>query len=264
MSSKSLPVPDLATSVASVFRLNVLRILRGRKLRLGVASLALVVCATVIARYSVDVDAPERLVEDAARVGFFGLLAYLLPFLFSSGAIAEEVETRTLPYLLLRPTSRLALALGKYLSGSLLSIALLTLGLIALHVGCYATDPSGMIDHIPDTAKYAGALALLALCYSAICLFWGSLITEASGLMSTLHLGAIEFGLGLMPQAVRFVSMNHWAGEIAGLPRGGLLAETVPQIDEPWPVVIIVAVTLLFLGGASLVIRTSQFGFGKA
>ena len=103
MSEKILPVPDLATSVAAVFRLNFKRMLRGRKLRFALVALVLVVGATLTARYVVDPDDPQLLVRDAIRTGFFGLLAYLLPFLFNSGAIAEEVETRTLPYLLLRP-----------------------------------------------------------------------------------------------------------------------------------------------------------------
>lgn len=264
MSNKTLPVPDLASSVAAVYRLNLKRMLRGRKLRFALAALVLVVGATLTARYVVDPDDPQLLVEDAIRMGFFGLLAYLLPFLFNSGAIAEEVETRTLPYLLLRPTGRLGLTLGKYLSGATLSFGLLAVGVITLHVGSYATEPSAMIENIDDTLRMIGALALLTLCYSAICLFWGALITEASGLMSTLHLGAVEFALGMMPFALRFVSMNYWATQIAGLPKGGFLPDTVPDVETWIAVLVVTVVTFLFLGGAAAVVRTSQFGFGKA
>lgn len=264
MSGKTLPVPDLATSVLAVFRLNFKRMLRGRKLRFALVALVLVVGATLTARYVVDPEDPHLLVEDAIRVGFFGLLAYLLPFLFNSGAIAEEVETRTLPYLLLRPTGRFGLTLGKYLSGATLAFALLAGGVLLLHAGAYVTEPSAMIDNIDDTLRMIGALGLLTLCYSAICLFWGALITEASGLMSTLHLGAIEFALGMMPFAIRFVSMNYWATQIAGLPKGGFLSDTVPDVETWIAVVVVTSVTLLFLGGATLVVRTSQFGFGKA
>jgi ABC-type transport system involved in multi-copper enzyme maturation permease subunit len=264
VSSKILPAPDLATSVAAVFRLNLKRLLRGRKLRFGVVALVLVVAATLIARYVVDPEDPQELVRDAIRRGFFGLLVYLLPFLFNSGAIAEEVETRTLPYLLLRPTGRLGLTLGKYLSGSLLAFVLLAAGVLVLHAGAYATEPSAMIEGIDETLRMIGALALLTLCYSAICLFWGSLITEASGLMSTLHLGALEFAMGLMPFALRFVSMNYWATQIAGLPKGGFLEDTVPDVELWIAVTVVTAVTFLFLGAAALVVRNSQFGFGKA
>ena len=264
MSKNLLPVPDLATSVAAVYKLNFKRLLRGRKLRFALIALVLVVGATLTARYVVDPEDPQLLVRDAIRTGFFGLLAYLLPFLFNYGAIAEEVETRTLPYLLLRPTGRFGLTLGKYLSGATLSFALLAVGVLVLHAGAYATEPSAMIESIDETLRMIGALALLTLCYSAICLFWGALITEASGLMSTLHLGALEFALGMMPFAIRFVSMNYWATQIAGLPKGGFLPDTVPDVETWIAVVVVTVVTVLFLGGASLVVRTSQFGFGKA
>jgi ABC-type transport system involved in multi-copper enzyme maturation permease subunit len=264
VSGKTLPVPDLATSVLAVFRLNFKRMLRGRKLRFALVALVLVIGATLTARYLVDPEDPNLLVRDAIRVGFFGLLAYLLPFLFNSGAIAEEVETRTLPYLLLRPTGRLGLTLGKYLSGAALSFVLLACGVLLLHAGAYATEPSAMIENIDDTLRMIGALGLLTLCYSAICLFWGALITEASGLMSTLHLGAVEFALGLMPFAIRFVSMNYWAAQIAGLPKGGFLSDTVPDVETWIAVVVVTSVTVVFLAGAALVVRASQFGFGKA
>jgi len=180
------------------------------------------------------------------------------------GTIAEEVETRTLPYLLLRPTGRLGLTLGKYLSGAALSFVLLASGVLVLHAGAYATEPSAMIEGLDETLRMIGALALLTLCYSAICLFWGSLITEASGLMSTLHLGALEFAMGMMPFALRFMSMNYWATQIAGLPKGGFLVDTVPDVELWIATTVITVVTFLFLGGAALVVRTSQFGFGKA
>lgn len=264
MSSKILPAPDLATSVAAVFKLNFKRMLRGRKLRFALAAMVLVIGASLTARYVVEPDDTQAFVRGTVGQGFFGLLAYLLPFLFTSGAIAEEVETRTLPYLLLRPTGRLGLTLGKYLSGAALSFGLLAVGVLILHVGAYATEPSSMIEGIDETFRMIGALALLTLCYCAICLFWGALITEASGLMSTLHLGALEFAMGLMPFALRFVSMNYWATQIAGLPKGGFLEDTVPDVETWIAVTIVTVVTFVFLGGSILVVRTSQFGFGKA
>ena len=264
MSRPILPAPSVGASIAAVFRLNMARMLRGRKVRFAVIALVLVVAATLIARYAVDPEDPTLLFRDAVDLGFFGLLAYLIPFLFNSGAIAEEVETRTLPYLLLRPTGRLGLTMGKYFSGVVLSFGLLAIGMIVLHVGVFATDPTAMIDNLDETARMIGALGLLTLCYSALCLFWGSLITEASGLMATLHLGAVEFAMGMLPWGIRFVSMNYWATQIAGLPKGGFLSDTVPDVDVGIAVAVVSAVTLALLGGATLVISKSQFGFGKA
>ena len=74
----------------------------------------------------------------------------------------------------------------------------------------------------------------------------------------------IEFAMGMLPWAIRFVSMNYWATQIAGLPKGGFLADSVPDVEVWIACLVISTVTLALLGGATLVISKSQFGFGKA
>lgn len=256
--------PDLATATMSMFRLSWTRLVRGRKLRLGIAATLLVVVIAIAARYAREDAHGADVLEASLRLGFFGLLVYLLPFLFCSGAIAEEVEGRTFPFLALRPAGRASIALGKYLAGSAMSILLLGSGILVLHIGAYATESTQMIDQLGDTLRAIGAISLLALCYCAICLFWGSLVTEAGGLMSTLHLAAIEFGFSWLPSFLRFGSMNYLSAQLAGLPKGGFFPDWVPDI-ELWICGLVVSVvTLLFLGLASLVIGRSEMGFGKA
>lgn len=256
--------PDLVSATMSMFRLSWTRLVRGRKLRLGLAATLLVVSIAIAARYAREDAEGADVFEAALRIGFFGLLVYLLPFLFCSGAVAEEVEGRTFPFLALRPSGRASIALGKYLAGSAMSIALLGGGLLVLHVGAYATEATAMIDQLGDTLRAIGGISLLALCYSGICLFWGSLVTEAGGLMSTLHLAALEFGVSWFWGFARLGSMNYLATQLAGMPKGGFLAETVPDV-EPWVcAVVISSVTLVFVALASFVIGRSEMGYGKA
>ena len=264
-----LPVPSLGQSVVAVFKLEWKRTLRGRKLRLGIIATALVVAAGIVAgRVAAEVVEPAELMEGSVRYGFFGILAYLLPFLFTSGSVADDVETRTFPYLAMRSAGRFATALGKYLTGAAVSVGILTAGVLLLHVGAYVTDPGEMVEQLDTTFRYIGALSLLALCYCAICLLWGTLVVEAAGLVSTLYLALVEFGLGLMPGFVRLVSMNYLATQLAGLPRGGFDLESVgvvvPEV-ETWICGVVVGVVgVVFLALASLVVKTSEFGFGKA
>lgn len=257
-------VPDLGTSTLTMLRLSWTRLVRGRKLRLGIAATLLVVFAAVAARYAAEGSAATDVVEAGVRVGFFGLLVYLLPFLFTSGAIAEEVEGRTFPFLALRPAGRIAIVLGKYLAGAGMSVALLASGIIVLHFASFATEPTPMIDELPATLRAIGAISLLALCYSAICLFWGSVVVEAGGILSALHLATIEFGFSWLPSFLRFGSMNYLASQLAGLPKGGFFPEWVPDIETWICGGVITLVTLVFIGLASLVVRVSELGFGKA
>lgn len=257
--------PSFGSSVATIFKLSIVRLVRGRKLRLGVLAMALVVTAAIAARYVAGEDIePNDLVREAVRLGFFSLLCYLLPYLFAAGAISEEAEGRTLPYLLMRPTSRVAMTLGKWLASSVAASGVLVVGVLLLHVGAWATDPGEMIDQLTPTLKIAGALTLLAFLYSAICLFWGALVIEAGGVISILYLAFFEFAMGKLPGPVRFVSMNYLATQLAGLPKGGFYEEYVPDVETWICGAVIVALTMVFVGLSSLVTSTSELGFGKA
>jgi ABC-type transport system involved in multi-copper enzyme maturation permease subunit len=257
-------VPSFGAAVAAHARLGFVRTVRGRKLRLGGIATALVVIAAVAARYRVDDAEPAEVVRTAVRLGFFWMLAFLLPFLFASGAVAEEVENRTLTFLATRPSGRIALTMGKLLVSWTFSAGLLVVGVLLLHVGAYATEPSDMIDELGTTMRYAGALALLAACYCAICLFWGALVVEASGLISTLHLASLEFVFGFLPGVARFLSMNYFCQQLAGLPRGGFGTDWVPDLSLGVCGAIVACVTLVFIAASALVVETSEVGFGRA
>ncbi len=258
------PVPSLGAGIAAVFRLTWKRLVRGKKLRLGAVAVALVVVAVVAARYAQDATEPPEVMQAGIKLGFFTMLVFLVPFLLTSGAIAEEVESRTFAYLSSRPVPRLAIALGKYLAGAGASLALLLGGLLLMHVATFLITPGPMIDELPSTLRAGGALGLLTLLYAAICTFWGAVAAEAAGIVSTLYLAVVEFAFGLLPGIFRFVSMNYFATQLAGLPKAGMWPELVPDVAAWVPIVVIVPETLAFLFLAALVVGTSEYRFGKA
>jgi ABC-type transport system involved in multi-copper enzyme maturation permease subunit len=256
--------PSFARATFAVLRLQALRLRRGKKLRLALIATSFVVIAAIVTRYSVPDPDATLTVESTINVGFFGFLAYLLPFLLQAGAIAEEVEGRTFTYVAGRPTGRFAMTLGKWLAGTLFAWGALLAGVLLLHLGAHAATPDTLVETLPTTAKAAGSLALLVTYYGAICFFWGALLPEAAGILSLLHLAIIEFGFGKLFGVVRLASMNYHAEQIAGLPRDGLLAESVPEIDPWWSVLAILVHTALFLGLAAVVVRVQEYRFSKA
>jgi hypothetical protein len=263
--ASGLRAPDLGSATLAVLRLAWMRLVRGRKLRLAGAATLLVVGAAIGGRYAFASEASDtaELMESAVDLAFFHLLVYLLPFLFTAGAIAEEVEGRTFAFLAMRPAGRAAITFGKYLASAAMSVLVLATGVLVLHIGVHVTDPTGMIENLEETLRWIGALAILALCYCGICLLWGSLVVQAGGLLSTLHLATLEFLFGKLG-FLRVVSMNHYARVLGGLPAGGWGAEYAPDL-EPWVCGVIVAVaTLVFLSLAALVIRMSELGYGRA
>ncbi len=264
-------MPGFLSSTASIFRLTYLRTLRGRKLRIGlVAALLVVAFPAVIAIANDDAEAVE-VVTSGIDWGFYRLLAFLLPLMFTAGLVSEETEARTLHFLAMRPLHRASIALGKYLVGVLASLMILWASLLLLHVIGYATEPSAMIEQLGATARAGGALSLLVVTYSAVTLFWGVLVPEAGALVSVVWLGFVEWFGTLLPSVFRFMSMNHFARELGGMERAGWdpvelgpITVEVPFVELHWCGLIVAGEWLLFLALALVIMQHAQLRFGKA
>lgn len=257
------PAPSFFAGLAAVVRLAMLRTLRGRKLRVAAAATFVVILfPAVVALLEEDADAAD-VVSGGIDWGFYRLLVFLLPVLFTSGTIGEEVEARTMHFLTMRPISRSAIALGKYAVATASALAVLWAGLVLLHVIGYATSPTLMIDQAPETARAGGAASLLVMAYSGICLLWGALVPEAGGMISVVWLGFVEWFLALFPGIIRFISLNHWARELGGLERAGW-ADWVPEVELWICALIVTAGWLLFTGFGVLTVQLSELRAGKA
>ncbi|HJL17368.1 MAG TPA: ABC transporter permease [Sandaracinaceae bacterium LLY-WYZ-13_1] len=268
------PAPSFFGATGAVSRLSLLRTLRGRKVRVASVAVAVVILfPAVVALVKEDAETAE-VVRAGIDWGFFRLLVFLLPILFVSGVVSEEVEGRTLHYLAMRPVPRASIALGKYAVGTLSALGILWAGLLLLHLVGFAASPSLLVDELGATVRAGGAASLLLMNYCAICLFWGTLVPEAAGLLSVVWLGFIEWFLLLLPGVVRFVSMAHFARELGGLDRPGwdvlrnpLTGQVVVQVPdvELWVCgTVIGAEWILFLGLSLLIMQVSQLRFGKA
>ena len=73
-----------------------------------------------------------------------------------------------------------------------------------------------------------------------------------------------EFGGGFLPYLLRLASMNYLASQLAGFDKGGLFTDTVPDVTAWVASLVIVVLTLIFLGLAWLVVETSEFRFARA
>ena len=140
------PIPSTGRIFRAMFRMRARRLRRGRRVWLGVAAVALIDVAIAVTRFSVTDADPLELFRDGVTLGYFGLLVYLVPFLLCSGAVAEEVEGRTLSFLTTRPIPRGLLTMGQFAAGAAYAVALLALGTLALHLVVFATDATLLVD----------------------------------------------------------------------------------------------------------------------
>ncbi|QQR89896.1 MAG: ABC transporter permease [Myxococcales bacterium] len=254
-------LPSGYPAIQTVAELHWLKLKRGKGLWLGIIATLTVIVAVALARYAAKDIEPSELMQSALSLDFFGLLVYLLPFLFAAGAISDEVEDRTFSFIISRPVRRVYLLLGKFLSASLASIALLCLSTLCLHLIIYLPDFSAASAALPQSLAAMGSLSILASAYCAICLLWGALAVEASGVLSVMYFAVVEFSLGhILPGPSRMVSLNYHAKQLAGLPKGGLFApEMTPDLPAVAHAGVLCAALLVVMLLCTLVINHGEY-----
>lgn len=250
------PVPSLGASIGIHARLQALRLMRGAKLKLAIAAtLPMVIAVGVSANFSDD--ALETL-RSGYRLALFGVLGYLLPFLFASGAISEEVESRTFTYLASRPASRLGMVFGKWITGVAFSAALLGAAAILMHVGALAKSPTLLVDQLALLGRTIGALTLLSAGYCALTLFFGALIPPAAGLAGGLYLAIIEFIMSTLgPGYLPLLTLHHHTLLLSGAD-----PDLEPVVKLSVAAALVLAFTLVWIGLACLAVVPREFREG--
>lgn len=174
--SSTAPMPTIRLSyrlnpsaVAAVFRMALIRLVRGQRLVvLSLVFLAPTAIALLARHYDADYTpavAEETLIFYMIPQALVPLVALIL----ASGMISDEIEEQTLTYLLIRPVPRSLIYLVKLLA-TILVAALLTFVFTTLAVAViYWGEPDFRGGIIPDRAfRVAGLMALSTVAYSSL------------------------------------------------------------------------------------------------
>ena len=108
-------------------------------------------------------------------VPYFALVVPITTLILSSSALGEERRDSTLPFLVLRPISRLAIALAKAIAAAIVSIGFAALGALALSLTWYAVG--GSFDVFPSILVGA---ALACVMYSTVFVLLGNVVVRAT------------------------------------------------------------------------------------
>ena len=235
------------SALPALLTLETLRLRRARTLAWAASACAFVVLLAVAARYGASAPGPQ-VASTTASWGLVRLRAQLLPFAFAAGARSDELAARTLVYLTVRPLPRPLLVLGKWLVSAALSALLLSASALLVHAVCNLLAPAELAASFVPTLRIALAASLEAALCTAACLAFGAVAPRAAGALAFVYLAGAELLGSLAPGRLRLLSMAHHALELAGLPRGGLLPESVPTF--PWFVhlSVLLGVLSLWLG----------------
>lgn len=258
--SKALEPVDPFGAALRVARLELLRVSRGRAIRAGgIMSLLLVLAATLGC----------ILGEGDAGATFNGTVRTLFPFLaialglvFATRAMADDVETATVHYLLMLPMPRWAVVLGKYLCAAFVTATIVLVSTALLYLGTHLAEPSAFAEHLDDFGRALGGMAAASLCYTAIFLFLGAAVSDLPYLLSLLFVALIEVGLGSV-SFLELCAVRYHAGVVMGVPHDpGLLG--TPDTPVWVALVVIASLTVVGLALTAVLAETSEYRTGRA
>ncbi len=158
-----------------LFRTALRDLVRARRLFwVGAFTLLVPVLAFVICRY-LHPESRTWVYNNLAGTMVFGFVMVILAVLFATGALTQELEQRTIVYLLTRPVSRWRILLARFLAASLMATSAAWIAIIGLALVTVGVHHFGEVHLGRDLL----ILPVAALAYSGIFLFLAALTGKA-------------------------------------------------------------------------------------
>jgi ABC-type transport system involved in multi-copper enzyme maturation permease subunit len=197
-------------------------------------------------------------------VFFLQFYIVILALFFGTSITAEEVENRTLAYLVTRPVPKPAIVAGKFAAYSALMSVMVAAGL-AVSFFILNAARLGDADLYAMFFRYLGVLVLGILAYTAFFAFIGTILKRA------IILGLV-FGFGwetviqYFPGSTQRFSIVHYLKSLLpyqpgrGGGRGVALLLFRLEPTPPWLAVLaLLAITAVFLALACAVFKAKEF-----
>ncbi|HEY3782676.1 MAG TPA: ABC transporter permease [Fimbriimonadaceae bacterium] len=223
--------------------------LRARRIAAWVILTLMVAAIGLVWKYVAKSETDTQRYADLTSIFTFHLVA-LAAAIMTTSIIGQEVEQKTIVYILTRPVSRWKLLLMRYL-GAVTVVSLIgILCSLLLSAAVFGGNPLGNSLLVPDIM----AIILGAFAYSAFCLLVSLLIVR-SMIVCILFILAWETTVPNMPGDLYRLSIYSYMQAIAQHPavtdnRGtaflsGDLGNNFLQPSTGYPVLIIVSVILI-------------------
>src|SRR5215217_4285369 len=232
--------------MAAIWRLLPVTTLTVRQFTGGrTARLALVLSLIPALFAAIYAARPWEVTPDEFLIGLFRelIVPTLLPIVVllpATAAFGNELEDGTLPYLLMKPVSRLRLVLGKYAAVLLVTVPALLAGLIVTALVASRGMDVGDLGRIlvAMAAASAAAAALLGALFLLV-----SLVIPRALLAGIIYIFAWESLLGRFLPGVRAISSREYALKVFD----GILGDDFPMA---WNA----ALTMLVVAGVCLLL----------
>lgn len=211
------PVPPFLRTVKLLTLLTVRQLLAKKKLIFILVLLFLPTFIAVILRaHGIDLGRGYYILVPTAYIVF---LAPLLCLFQGASIFGEDVDNRTMCYLLMRPISRDAIWCGKVLGVASVSFVLLTFSAIATYLPSVWKGSIGSLfdaQHLSDLAGLIGVIGIACLVYTALFVLI-SLCVQHVMIFGILYYLIVEAAFSMLPGPPAAISLSHHLGRL--LPR---------------------------------------------
>jgi ABC-2 type transport system permease protein len=195
----------LGWRIAPIFFLSVRQFSGGKAVR-AVFGLSIVPALfAFVYRLDQEADSPRRFFDDIMLEVMLPSILPLAALILATGAFGDEIEDRTLPYLVLKPISRLRIVIEKLLSAAFVSIPIIALGGLISFFLVFTGEGSDNLDLL---WAILAATVVGVLLYSAVFMLLSLLIRRAI-LASIIYAIVWESVLGRFIPGLRYLSIRQ-------------------------------------------------------
>ncbi len=205
-----------------------------------------------------------------AEFGYLGTLVPLAAILLGTALMGDDLEGGTSTYLLTRSAPRSAIVLGKAAAYSVVMAATFLPALVLTLASAVVTAPPGVDpgDAVRLFLQTAGVVWAGSVVYGALCGLLGT-ATQRPVIYSTVFVFGWEPLTRIVPGYVDFLTVKKhllalWPAVTMGDAIGGTeITRRVIDVGVGEATVVLVLLTLAFLGLTTLTLRTKAFVGGQ-
>ena len=191
--------------IAPIYFLSVRQFVGGKAVRAVFALGLIPALFALIYRINPDIGRPRRFLDDIIIDVMLPSVLPLATLILATGAFGDEIEDRTLPYLVLKPITRVRIVLEKLLASATVSIPIIAVGGVLSWFLVFTGDGGNNLDMLWGILA---ATAVGVVIYSAVFLLMSLLIRRAI-LAAIIYSLVWESVLGRFIPGLRYLSIRH-------------------------------------------------------
>ena len=212
---------------------------------------------------------PFALYSDFGLALFLHFLVPLMALFVGAGVITDEVDERTLPYLLTRPIPRRNIVLAKVCAAAITITVLLAVSHLLTFL-VLASDPQsgGVATHLGQLLQVSGVILLGVAAYLGIFTFAGG-VMKRPVIIGILFVFGWENTVAFFPGNVKLFTVAHYLHIIyPGMGAGddadsltAMLNQIIParEVSDIRALLTLVAIAVIFTAAASTLLYFKEY-----